>query len=114
MQTPATCSGGMNPTDVRQLKTLTRGYRQHIEAELESTGGVLRMAPCWVPRSFLQPGNRLKLAPEDLYAYGVHRGGIDERWFSSTIPAGNEGRVEDEGLSYVVAGDVRITLKDVI
>ena len=44
------------------------------------------MAPCWVPRSFLVPGGRLKLHPDDLYALGAHRGGIDERWFSSTTP----------------------------
>jgi hypothetical protein len=27
------------------------------EAALRSTGGLLRLAPCWVPRSFLQPAN---------------------------------------------------------
>ena len=30
------------------------------------------------------PGRRLKLARQDLYALGAHRGGIDERWFAST------------------------------
>ena len=30
------------------------------------------------------PGRRIKLAPQDIYAYGAHRGGIDERWFAST------------------------------
>src|SRR5436305_13738403 len=40
--------------------------------------------------------------PIYLYAYGLDRGGIDERWFASTIPAANEGRVPDEGFSYVV------------
>ncbi len=39
---------------------------------------MLRLAPCWVPRSFLQPGKRLKLDPKDLYAFGLNRGGIDE------------------------------------
>ena len=66
--------------------------------------GVLRLAPCWVPRSFLMPGGRLKLHPADLYALGAHRGGIDERWFSSTTNADNgPGTPADEGLSYVVA-----------
>jgi hypothetical protein len=69
---------------------------------IDSAGGILRMAPTWVPRSFLLPGRRLRLAPEDVYALGAHRGGIDERWFSSTTPAANEGAPEDEGLSYVV------------
>jgi hypothetical protein len=69
---------------------------------LSMSGGILRLAPTWVPRSFLMPGRRLKLATSDLYAYGAGRGGIDERWFSSTTEAANEGRVWDEGLSHVV------------
>lgn len=73
-----------------------------VKAVLESGEGIFRLAPAWVPRSFLQPGRRLKLHPDDVYAYGAHRGGIDERWFSSTTPAANEGRVPDEGLSWVV------------
>ena len=65
--------------------------------------GVLRLAPSWVPRSFLMPGGRLKLHPNDIYALGAHRGGIDERWFSSTTNADNgPGTPDDEGLSYVV------------
>ena len=36
------------------------------------------------------PGGRLKLDPRDIYgALGAHRGGIDERWFSSTTKADN-------------------------
>ena len=65
---------------------------------------MLRLAPTWVPRSFLQPGQRIKLHPDDPYAYGANRGGIDERWFASTTEAANEGRVPDEGLSYCVVG----------
>src|SRR5262245_7353641 len=56
---------------------------------LSQGDGVVRLAPCWVPRSFLMPGGRLKLDPRDLYALGAHRGGIDERWFSSTTKAAN-------------------------
>ena len=48
------------------------------------------------------PGGRLKLARQDFYALGTHRGGIDERWFASTTAAANEGAPPDEGLSYVV------------
>ena len=61
----------------------------------------MRLTPTWVPRSFLHPGKRIKLAPTDWYAYGAHRGGIDERWFASTTEAANENRTPDEGLSYV-------------
>jgi hypothetical protein len=51
------------------------------------------------------PGRRLKLHPDDLYAFGGHRGGINERWFSSTTKASNgPATLEDEGLSYVRLG----------
>ncbi|GMV99580.1 MAG: hypothetical protein AMXMBFR84_07190 [Candidatus Hydrogenedentota bacterium] len=76
--------------------------------------GILRLSPTWVPRSFLQPGKRIKLHPEDYYAYGKHRGGIDERWFASTTAADNEGAAPDEGLSYVVSGGKRFTLRDAV
>ena len=63
---------------------------------------MLRLEPSWVPRSFMIPGERLKLHPRDLYALGGHRGGINERWFSSTTNADNgPGTPADEGLSYV-------------
>src|SRR4051812_47069055 len=75
-----------------------------VRSVLEQSEGILRPAPAWVPRSFLMPGKRIKLAPQDYYALGAHRGGIDERWFGSTTPAANENREIDEGLSYVVTG----------
>jgi len=74
-----------------------------VDAALEESGGLVRLAPCWIPRSFVQPGRRMKLHPNDLYAYGLNRGGIAERWFGSTIPADNENRTPDEGLSYGIA-----------
>jgi hypothetical protein len=86
-----------------------------IRRAIEAGGGVLRLAPTWVPRSFLMPGRRLKLAPQDLYALGAHRGGIDERWIGSTTPAANEGAPPEEGLSYVVFEGTRaFTLRDAI
>lgn len=56
---------------------------------LEQGKGILRLAPAWVPRSFCVPGRRIKLHPDDYYVLGGIRGGIDERWFSSTTPAKN-------------------------
>jgi len=86
-----------------------------IKQALEAGAGILRLAPTWVPRSFLMPGRRIKLAPQDIYALGAQRGGIDERWFSSTTPAANEGAPADEGLSYVVhEGQRAFTLKDAV
>ena len=88
--------------------------KQLAEAALTEGAGILRLAPNWVPRSFLQPGKRIKLHPADYYALGTHRGGIDERWFASTTPATNEGAPPDEGLSYVVMGKERFTLRDAV
>ncbi len=85
-----------------------------LEQALEASGGLLRLTPTWVPRSFLHPGRRLKLHPDDLYAYGAERGGIDERWFASTTEAANEGRVWHEGLSFVSFGGKHFTLKDAV
>ena len=101
-------------THVKSLNTLSGNVRAATEAALEASDGLLRLAPNWVPRSFLQPGKRLKLHPDDLYAFGLERGGIDERWFGSTTEAANEGRVHDEGLSYCVHGGDRFLLRDVI
>src|SRR5215467_9921039 len=86
-----------------------------VRQALEAHDGLLRLAPTWVPRSFLMPGRRIKLAPQDVYALGAHRGGIDERWFASTTPAANEGAPPDEGLSYVVFEGTRaFTLRDAV
>jgi hypothetical protein len=68
--------------------------------------GILRLAPTWVPRSFCVPGRRIKLHPDDYYILGGQRGGIDERWLSSTTPAKNGPLTgENEGLSAVVFKD---------
>ena len=88
--------------------------KQLATAALREGAGILRLAPNWVPRSFLQPGRRIKLHPADYYALGTHRGGIDERWFGSTTAATNEGAPPDEGLSYVVFGKDRLTLRDAV
>jgi len=85
-----------------------------LASALDKGEGLLRLAPNWVPRSFLHPGKRIKLAPSDWYAYGAHRGGIDERWFASTTEAANEGRVPDEGLSYIVHEGQRFQLVNAV
>src|SRR6266568_4331337 len=86
-----------------------------LKDALASAEGIVRLAPCWVPRSFLMPGGRLKLDPRDLYALGAHRGGIDERWFSSTTKAANGPLTgEDEGLSYLEFNGKKALLKEAI
>lgn len=89
------------------------------ERALDQGNGILRLAPTWVPRSFCVPGRRIKLHPDDYYVLGGERGGIDERWFSSTTPAQNGPLTgENEGLSMVVVEDggkvSQVTLRDVI
>lgn len=115
---PVSCLGkglsAVTVLSVQQLTTESQNVRPLIDAALDASGGLLRLAPCWVPRSFLQPGRRLKLHPDDLYAFGLNRGGIDERWFGSTTEAANDGRTPDEGLSYVVHGNQRCLLRDAI
>ncbi|MEO7651701.1 MAG: hypothetical protein ABIZ80_14645 [Bryobacteraceae bacterium] len=86
-----------------------------LKDALAAGEGIVRLAPCWVPRSFLMPGGRLKLDPRDLYACGAHRGGIDERWFSSTTNAANgPGTPADEGLSYIAANGKRVLLREAV
>jgi hypothetical protein len=85
-----------------------------LTGAMESGNGLLRLTPTWVPRSFLHPGKRIKLAPNDWYAFGAHRGGIDERWFGSTTEAANDNRQADEGLSYITFQGQRFLLKDAI
>lgn len=85
-----------------------------VSQAIEQGEGVLRLAPTWVPRAYMVPGRRMKLDTRDLYAYGAHRGGIDERWIASTTMAQNENRSPDEGLSFVVADGGRFRLKDAV
>ena len=85
-----------------------------LNSALDAGEGLLRLTPTWVPRSFLHPGHRIKLHPEDYYAFGANRGGIDERWFASTTEAANDNRTVDEGLSYVLHEGKRFQLRDAV
>lgn len=77
-----------------------------LRKALDQGGGISRLAPAWVPRSFLRPGGRLKLDSRDLYALSAERGGIGERWLASTTNADNgPGTPPDEGLSYIAVQD---------
>ena len=95
-------------------KHVKQDVGKSLDKAMEMGGGVLRLAPNWVPRSFLHPGRRIKLDPRDWYALGANRGGIDERWFASTTEAANDNRNWDEGLSYVVCGKEKFLLRDAV
>ena len=92
--------------------------KQELKQFLQDQSGVLRLTPTWVPRSFCRPGKRIKLHPDDYYALGAARGGIDERWFASTTHAENGPETpEDEGLSYIALNEdasEKFLLKDAV
>jgi len=93
--------------------------RKTLNNALDAGKGVLRLFPAWVPRAFCVPGKRMKLHPDDTYAFGAHRGGIDERWFASTVNAYNGPEtLPDEGLSYIYFRDgnreEKILLRDAV
>ena len=74
-----------------------------MDSVFNDNGGVVRLAPAWVPRAFCTPGRRIRLHPDDYYILGVGRGGIDERWLSSAVRADNGPKTgPNEGLSLVV------------
>jgi hypothetical protein len=98
------------------MQTMTNSS---IQNAIDQGKGILRLAPTWVPRSFCVPGRRIKLHPDDYYILGGQRGGIDERWLSSTTPAKNGPLTgKNEGLSAVVFADGKtekqFLLKDAI
>jgi len=75
---------------------------QLLKQAFERDGGILRLAPNFVPRAFNSAGHRLRLHPDDYFALGLNRGAITERWFASVIAAANGPLAPaDEGLSYV-------------
>ena len=77
-----------------------------IRSTFEEGKGILRMVPNFIPVKFGVPGRRLKLHPDDYYAFGTKNGTITERWLCAV----NGTRVKnaenpDQGRSYVLAKD---------
>ncbi len=97
------------------MSTMTR---EEMLKFLEENDGLLNLQPIFIPRRFCKPGYRLRLHPDDYYAFGMERGAIKERWFSSVICAMNGDKAKpDEGLSYVnIDGnpDHKVSLKDFV
>lgn len=85
---------------------------QQIRNTFERGEGVLELMPAFIPRNFAKPGFRLRLHPDDYYAFGMSRGAIKERWLSSTTAAMNGPEMlPDEGMSYVKDGNSRFLFK---
>ncbi|MDR1532410.1 MAG: hypothetical protein LBS62_09565 [Clostridiales bacterium] len=97
-------------------------YIGKIRRTFEYGEGVFQLAPAFVTRRFNLPGCRLRIHPDDYYAYGTEAGAIMERWFSSVNRTrnNNPGSTErclrtDEGLSYLYNGDGELfLLKDAV
>lgn len=100
--------------DVRLTKAKAQGNlvvlnatedEEAVRGTFQRGEGVFRLFPAFVPRRFGKAGHRLKLHPDDYFAFGMARGSITERWFSSTIAAQNgELAKADEGMAYVCMG----------
>jgi len=92
--------------------------RRRILEAFERGEGILRLVPNFVPRLIGKPGRRLRLHPDDYYAFGTRRGPIAERRFSSTIPAVKEDvPLEEKGMSYVALSDDprdKVVFRDVV
>ncbi|MDP6636973.1 MAG: hypothetical protein QGG42_18895 [Phycisphaerae bacterium] len=89
--------------------------RDIAQRALDQGKGIMRLTPTWVPRVFCVPGRRIRLHPDDYYALGGNRGGIDERWFSSTTPADNGPLTSvNEGLSHIVVENETVVLREAI
>jgi hypothetical protein len=96
------------------LRSASSEADSFVKSALDAGGGIVRLAPCWVPRAHLVPGGRLRLNPKDIFAYGPIKGGIDERWLGSTVETTNPIRDFDEGLSYMVHDGRKLTLREAI
>ncbi|GHV83099.1 hypothetical protein AGMMS50212_04390 [Spirochaetia bacterium] len=89
-----------------------------IEKTLKKGEGIFRLNPTFIPRPFGVEGRRLKLHPDDYFAYGLERGSIKERWMCSTNVAQNGPLAgEDEGLSFVAVdygSNEKFSLKEAV
>ncbi|GAA0178611.1 hypothetical protein SH2C18_16320 [Clostridium sediminicola] len=82
--------------------------KEYIKEVFEKGDGILQLTPTWVPRAFNEPGHRLRLHPDDYYAFGMNRGGICERWLGSVTTALNGPKAGSaEGMSFVLVDSVK-------
>jgi hypothetical protein len=92
--------------------------KELIDKTLRKGEGIFRLNPMFIPRPFGTAGHRLRLHPDDYYAYGLERGSIKERWMTSTNVAQNGPLAgPEEGLSFVAVdygSDEKFSLKEAI
>ena len=87
-----------------------------IKKSFEKGEGIFRMIPNFIPVKFGIPGRRLKIHPNDYFAYGVDAGTIMERWFCSVSRTHiKDDKRPDQGLSYVLGENgEQFFLKDAV
>lgn len=95
------------------MRGFVLSFEKNVSKALEKNNGILRLIPNWVPRPIGRPGKRLALNPDQYYYFGLNRGGITERWFSSTTQTGFEGS-EGESISEIVCEGERYSFKEVV
>lgn len=81
------------------LRHVSDNVQPALDATMSDGAGVIPLLLNLVHRSFCTPGRNLRLHPDDYYVLGSGLG-WDERWFGSTIQAGNGFKVDHEGLSF--------------
>ena len=94
----------------------SQSTKRFVERALEQGKGVLQLAPTWVPRTFGVPGRRLRFGSGcPLRLCDRSGAGISERWLASAAQPDNGPATQpDEGLSYIVAGREKATLRDTL
>jgi hypothetical protein len=105
----------MNRLSTLRLIEDSGEVRRAVEAEVGRSGGIFRLAPAWVGRpGIVVPGRRIKLR-DDYMSQSV---AVNERWLASATKADNGAYnavcPPDHGLSYLVIGDARVTLRDAL
>lgn len=75
-----------------------------IRKTFEKGHGIFRMVPNFIPIKFGAPGRRLKIHPDDYFAFGADSGTIMERWLCAINGARTKNpKRPDQGFSYVLA-----------
>lgn len=83
-----------------------------LNDELDRTGGVLRLKPAFVARTFYPGLGRLGVKKY----YVGKRGWLCERWIASSVLADNPIPVANEGLSFIAfsKGGAELSLKEAL
>lgn len=84
-----------------------------LNQELDSTNGILKLTPTFVPRIDSTALGRLGIKK---FFVDHNRGYMSERWLASSVEAINPVTIQDEGLSFLslTTGSLRLTLREAL